>query len=102
MNITQNNNDGIITIVLEGWLDHSSSPELGEIIDGIDSAKGIVLDFAKIEYVSSAGIRQIVATHRKAKELEAAFSVINVNPEVMSVIAITGLDKKLNIKEGQK
>ena len=97
MTITQNNDNGTLTIVLEGWLDHSSSPELGEVIEGIESAKEIILDFAKVEYVSSAGIRQIVATHRKAKELDADFSVINVNSEVRSIIAITGLDKKIDI-----
>ena len=97
MTITQNNDNGKLTIVLEGWLDHSSSPELGDVIEGIESAKEIILDFAKVEYVSSAGIRQIVATHRKAKELDADFSVINVNPEVKSIIAITGLDKKIDI-----
>ena len=97
MTITQNNDNGKLIIVLEGWLDHSSSPELGEVIEGIESAKEIILDFAKVEYVSSAGIRQIVATHRKAKELGADFSVINVNSEVRSIIAITGLDKKIDI-----
>ena len=97
MNITQNNDNGKVTIILEGWLDHSSAPELGAVIDGIESAKEIILDFEKVEYISSAGIRQLVATHRKAKELEAEFLVVNVNSEVMSIIAITGLDKKLNI-----
>ena len=56
-----------------------------------------LVDFTKVEYISSAGIRMIVATHRKAKELSASFSVIHVNPEVMSILAMTGLDKKISI-----
>ena len=97
MEIIKEINEGNLLIKLNGWLDHASSPELGEVIDAIDSAKSITIDMANVEYVSSAGIRQIVAAHRKSKELNADYSVINVSKDVMSVLAITGLDKKLNI-----
>ena len=98
MTITQKNEDGKITIMLDGWLDHENSPKLGEVIEATDAAKELILDFEKVEYISSAGIRMLVTAHRKAKELEAEFSVINVNPEVLSVLAMTGLDKKLGIQ----
>lgn len=97
MTITQNNENGIITLLLEGWLDHQNAPLLGKCVDAIDEAKGIVLDFTKVEYISSAGIRQLVASYRKAKELQAEFSVVHVNPEVMSILAMTGLDKKMAV-----
>lgn len=97
MTITQQKENGKITIILEGWLDHQSSPELGAVIEAIGSAEEIIFDFEKVEYISSAGIRQLVATHRKAKELGASFSIIHVNQEVMSILAITGMDKKLEV-----
>lgn len=98
MKITKENKDDAILIKLEGWLDHENSPALGSVVDEIASAKDLTIDFADVEYISSAGIRQIVAANKKAKELNASFSVIHVRPDVMSVLAITGLDKKLNIK----
>lgn len=98
MTITKTENGGNITFMLDGWLDTLSSPQLGEQVDALTSAKEIVLDFDKVEYMASAGLRQVVACHRKAKELGATLSVVNVGNETMSIFKLTGLDKKLCIK----
>ena len=99
MNISTENQNGKITIKLDGWLDTAASPELGAEIEKIESADSIVIDFDKVEYMASAGLRQVVASNRKAKELNAEFSVINVGTETMSIFKLTGLDKKLTIIE---
>lgn len=99
MNITTQKDGKKISVILDGWLDTVSSPELGAVIDAIDSAEAIVIDFDKVEYIASSGLRQIVACHRKAKELGASFELVNVGTEIMSIFSLTGLDKKLNIKE---
>ena len=98
MKITSVKENGKVTITLEGWLDTLSSPELGAEVEKIDSADAIVLDFEKVEYIASSGLRQIVACHRKANELNASYTITNVGTEVMSVFKLTGLDKKLDIK----
>lgn len=98
MTITKTENAGTITLLLDGWLDTLSSPQLGEEIDAIESAAAIVLDFDKVEYIASSGLRQVVASYRKAKELGAAFSLVNVGPEAMSIFQLTGLEKKIDIK----
>ena len=45
---------------------------------------------------SSAGIRQIIAAH---KQMNGALTLRNVTPEVLSVLHMTGLDKKLHIEQ---
>lgn len=97
MKIETQNKNGQITLKLDGWLDTISSPELGAAVDAITAADAIILDFDKVEYIASSGLRQVVACHRKAKELGAAFSVIHVGTETMSIFKLTGLDKKLTI-----
>ena len=97
MTITKLNEDGRITLRLDGWLDTLSAPALGEAVDAIDAADAIVLDFSAVEYIASAGLRQVVACSRRAKELDAAFSVEQAGTEVMSIFRLTGLDKKLCI-----
>ncbi len=97
MEITKTENEGIVTFKLNGWLDTASSPQLGEAIDSVTSAAAITLDFADVEYMASAGLRQVVACHRKAKELDAVFSVINVGNKVMSIFELTGIDKKISL-----
>ena len=97
MTIETIKNDKEITLKLDGWLDTVSSPELGAVVDAIEEATALTLDFDKVEYIASSGLRQVVASHRKAKELGAAFSVVNVGTETMSIFELTGLDKKITI-----
>lgn len=101
MKISKTTENGIVTFKPEGWLDTVSSPELGEMVDAVNDASSIVLDFELVEYMSSAGLRQVVASHKKAKSLDAEFSVINVCPTVMSIFKMTNIDKKLNISAKQ-
>lgn len=97
MTITKETQDGHVVLRLDGRLDTLSAPELGKEIDAIGSAKEIVLDFDKVEYMASSGLRQVVAAHRRAKELGAALSVIHVGTETYSIFKMTGLDKKLTV-----
>lgn len=99
MTIYANNDNNKYVIAIEGWLDTISSPALGEKVDEITEATSITLDFDKVEYIASSGIRQIVYCYRKAKDLGAEFSVVNVNAEIMSIIKLTGIDKKMIIEE---
>lgn len=97
MKITQTIENGVITFAPEGWLDTVTSPELGEKVDAVSEASSLILDFEHVEYMSSAGLRQVLAAHRKAKSLGASFSVINVCQAVLSIFKMTNIDKKLNI-----
>ena len=97
MTITKQENNSVITFKLDGWLDTLSSPQLGKEVEELTQASAIILDFEKVEYMASSGLRQVVACHRKAKELGAEFSVIHTGTETMSIFQLTGLDKKLNI-----
>ena len=83
------------TFAIEGWLDTQTAPELGAALDELgDDVKQLEFDFAKLEYVSSAGIRQIVAAHKK---MGGNLAVRNVSPAVLEVLRLTGVDKRLGI-----
>ncbi len=95
MNITTTTADTTTTVALEGWLDTSTAPELGAVLNDLDeSCTDLVLDFTALEYISSAGLRQIVSAHKK---MRGHLAVINVQPEVMQVFHMAGFDKRLNI-----
>ena len=97
MNITVDKNDLTFTIHAAGWLDTEAAPALGAEIDKIEKAEAIVLDFKELEYISSSGLRQVVSAYKKAKAMEADFSVINVNKDVMEVFKLTNLDSRIHI-----
>ncbi len=86
-----------ITLKLDGWLDAISAEKFTEVTEEIGEASAIILDFEKVEYISSAGLRQVVTCAKKAKDMNAEFSIIKVNKEVMSIFSLTGLDKKMSI-----
>ena len=82
---------------LDGWLDTQAAPVLDAQIQALEPTEEIILDFEKVEYIASAGLREVVVCHKRAKELNADLSIIHLSAEVMSVFKLTGLDKKLNL-----
>ena len=83
------------TIAIDGWLDTQTAPELSEALDDLgDGIESLVLDLSMLEYVSSAGIRQIVAAHKK---MGGNLEIRGVAPAVLEVFTLTGVDKRLNI-----
>ena len=98
MTIHLTNENGTVCLKPEGWLDTVTSSELGAAIDTIEAAQTLILDFEKVEYMSSAGLREVVSANSKAKALNADFRVINVVPAVMNIFKMTGIDNKLDIR----
>ncbi len=96
MTITKQINENVATILLEGWLDTQTSPQFGEVLNGLEKdVTSLVLDFEKLEYISSAGLRQIVTAYKK---MRGDMKIVHVSKEIMEVFKMTGFDKKLNIQ----
>lgn len=93
---TVENNTAILFV--EGWLDTQSSPELGREIKSLSNINELILDFEKLDYISSSGLREVVSAYKKMKNENGTFSVINVKSEVMDVFKLTGFDEKLDIR----
>ncbi len=101
MTITKTVENNIAILFVEGWLDTQSSPELGKEIKSLSNINELILDFEKLDYISSSGLREVVSAYKKMKSENAAFSVINVSSEVMDVFKLTGFDQKLDIRAKQ-
>lgn len=99
MTITKNESDDKITILLEGRLDKLSSPILEEEMKKeIQKKKDITIDFKNLEYISSAGLRILIASEKELKAIGKNMEIINVNDDVMSILNVTGFIYILNIK----
>lgn len=96
MTIEKNVCENTAEIKLTGWLDTQTAPELDEEIKSLgEEITALTLDMEKLEYISSAGLRLIVAAYKKMNE---ALTLRNVSGEIMSVIKMTGLDKRIVIE----
>lgn len=98
MKITQTLNGKELTLSLEGCLDTATTPELKQVLsekmDGIDS---LILDFAALEYISSAGLRALLTAHM-TMETKGGMKILHVNEEVMDSMKITGMSDVLNLE----
>ena len=101
MNISKTIEGSKTIIAIEGWLDVQTTPELSAYMETLEETKELVFDFAKLEYISSMGIREVVATYRRQKSAEGTFKIINVSADVYDVFAMTSIDKKIDIEMAQ-
>lgn len=78
-------------LLLEGRLDSTSSEETGEIFQQMSERfDRVVLNMAKLEYVSSAGLRVIKLLHMTMRRKDGELVLKNVNRMVMEVFEMTG------------
>ncbi len=85
-----------VELKLSGWLDTQTTPLLETEVNALDAdVTALTLDFADLEYISSAGLRQIVAAYKKMK---GALTLRHVSDEIMNVISMTGLDKRMKFE----
>jgi len=99
MTISKTKENGKLTLALDGRLDTSTSPLFQEaLIPTFDEAKEIIIDFAKLIYVSSAGLRILLMGQKEAKAKNATMTLCNVSGEVMEVFDMTGFSDMLTIE----
>ena len=98
MTITKNLNGTNLEIALEGRLDTTTAPELeAELNKDLGSVESLTMDFSKLEYISSAGLRVLLSAH-KAMSAKGGMTVKNVNEIVREVFEVTGFSDILTIE----
>lgn len=84
-------------IAVIGRLDTNTAPELEDFMEGIyaKDVKDIAVDMGECDFVSSAGLRVIVAMQKRASAVKGDLVFANVLPDVMEVFEMTGFDRIL-------
>ena len=98
MKITKSLNGTALTLALEGRLDTMTAPELEQALkDVMDAASELTLDFARLNYFSSACLRVLLSAH-KAMATKGGMKVVNVNEIAKEVFDVTGFANILTIE----
>lgn len=98
MTITKNLNGSVLEVALEGRLDTMTAPELeAELNKDLGNVESLVLDFSKLEYISSAGLRVLLSAH-KTMSAKGGMKVTNANEIVQEVFDVTGFADILTIE----
>ena len=98
MEIKTKKDDKNLTITLEGRLDTNTSPELEKYLEELNSINNLTLDFEKLNYISSAGLRLILIFQKTMKNNNGTMIIKNVKEKIKEIFDITGFTGILTIE----
>lgn len=98
LNINKTAEDKTLTVTLEGRLDTTTAPQLEmELKSSLDGVTMLVMDFEKLEYISSAGLRVLLSA-QKIMNKQGDMKVIHVSDVINEIFEVTGFSDILNIE----
>ena len=98
MTIEKNLNGTELTLTITGRLDTTTAPQLeSEFKQNIGGVEKLVLDFVALEYLSSAGLRVLLAA-QKVMNKQGEMIIKNVNETIMEIFEVTGFIDILTIE----
>lgn len=98
MTIHETRTDSKLLLAPEGRLDTLTAPEfMAELKKQLPTVDELVIDMAKVDYVSSAGLRALLYAHQTMEE-RGTMEIRNINELVAEVFDVTGFTDVLNIK----
>ena len=99
MTIETNKDGSKLTVGIGGRLDTTTAPELEQALKGaLDDITELVLDLKDLEYVSSAGLRVMLAA-QKTMNKQGTMTIVNVGHDIMEIFEVTGFVDILTIEE---
>ncbi len=97
LNIEKRTNGSELAVILEGRLDTITAPDLEkELQESLEGIKELTLDFEKLEYISSAGLRVLLSA-QKVMNRQGGMKVTHVNETVREIFDVTGFADILTI-----
>ena len=91
--------DAVTLVAMEGNLDTNTSVDAQAHINGLidDGAAKLVVDFEKVDFVSSAGLRVLLATAKKLGGVGGSLRICGLNEAVNEVFEISGFSTILDV-----
>lgn len=97
LNIGKTFENGAATFKLEGRLDTMTAPALEkELKDSLSGLSKLTLDFEKLEYISSAGLRVLLGAQKQMAG-QGEMKLVHVNETIMEIFEVTGFSDILTI-----
>lgn len=99
MDIATTYEEGAATVCVSGHLNTNTAGELEKkLAEVLGLTSTVVLDFANLEYLSSAGLRVLVAAQRRVSVMDGSMRIVNLMDDVREVFEITGLIDVIDVE----
>lgn len=99
MEITTTIRENATILSVDGRVDTATAPLLEQAINHEigQQRRKILLDFSKVTYISSGGLRVLLATAKKLKNPGDRFALCSLSPEVMKILRLAGFTSIFSI-----
>jgi anti-anti-sigma factor len=102
MNLQTSRLGGTFIIRIEGRIDSQSAPELEACLPGAEDARSnLLIDLQEVDYLSSAGIRVLIAARKQRHAVGRRLSCCGVRPSIQQVMDLVGLSAHLDLHASQ-
>lgn len=92
--------DTLLTVKPEGRLDSAASPELEtELQPHLEGIRDILMDFERVEYISSGGLRLLLALEQLLEDRGGGMTVIHANKYILEVFDLMGFTDVVHIRQ---
>lgn len=100
MDVSTRTEQDVTIVAFAGNLDSNTSPVAQQTLDGVlaGGAKKLVIDFAALDYISSAGLRVLLGAAKKLQGSGGALRLFGLNDTVREVFEISGFSKILTVR----
>ncbi len=99
MDISIEKQNQVAVVTVGGRLDAAGAPEIEASCKALiqEGSKRLLLDLAKVEYISSAGLRSLLVLAKAVKSVGGAMVLSSLTPAVREVMTISGFDNILSL-----
>ena len=104
MNIEKRINGEVIIVEISGILDTGTSPRAQEAIDKYleDGKNKMVINIGKTEYMSSSGLRVLLATAKKLWSIDGKFRICQPNKIVSDILDTSGFSVIMEVMDSEE
>ena len=98
MEIIKTSEGNHVTLSVIGTINTETVPELSKALLALDyNGLDLTLDFAKTDYITSAGLRALLVARKKLTD--QTMRILHANEEIVMIFSVTGFDSLIHIEE---
>ena len=103
MNTKWESHDGAIVATVDGRVDGANAHEFQEALEAVINASesAVILDFAQLTYISSAGLRVVLLAAKELRKQDKRFAVCSLAGSILEVFKISGFDQIIPVHASQ-
>ncbi len=100
MEIEVTGNDRVAVVAISGRIDAYTAPEVEEhLAHEVEKGRNLVVDLGAADYISSAGLRVLIALAKRSLKGDLALRLCCLQPQVLEVFDIAGFTKLFQIRD---